>query len=419
MKIIISHVYSFDNKGDAALLGVLIQEAARQYPGAEMTILTMDRVVEGETFEGVPVKPSFMQLINRYRSNKVRWMGYGLTMSGYSLLVAAARKKLRLRLPISQGWRKVIDLYADADLILPVGGGYLRTNERIGSVYDFMLLLHPLVLAHLLGKPTVLFSQSVGPFYRKIERLLARWVLGHAVGLVIAREDHSMKLLTSLGIRNAVRSVDAGFLLEAGVAPIDICSLANGRLVIGVTARKWLRGDKQGEYEAAMAETLDYLIKKHHAYVVFIPQVTATFHKDDDRLVSHAIYDRMQEKAHASVLDGNYGYKGIKAMYDQLDCILGTRFHSVIFSLTSYVPALAIEYEYKTGGIMHDLDLDQWVVKIENVTPKVMKPKMDELIKEKQSYIAHLDKVLPAYISRAHDAIEYVDQAYRGNLQIK
>lgn len=244
-------------------------------------------------------------------------------------------------------------------------------------------------------------------------------VITRAVELVIVREDKSLELLSNLGVTNCVRSVDAGFLLELSdskSAGISKLSATKHKCIIGVTARKWLKDAQQKNYEKAITETLDYLINKYNAYIVFIPQVTAEFHNDDDRIINEEILSEMVEKKHTLLITDNYNYREIKAMYNKLDYILGTRFHSVIFSLTSYVPALAIEYEHKTSGIMHDLGLEEWVIRMEDITPRILESKMDNLIKYRVAYKAHLHRVLPQYIQQAHEAIKLVKHAYKISL---
>jgi colanic acid/amylovoran biosynthesis protein len=415
VNIIISHVYSADNKGDAALLGLLIQEVRNEFPEAQITILTLDKIKDTETFDGVPVRHSFMYFSNIFSQSKAKRLLYATSMIPLTLGSAFLRGTLHIKLPLNKNWDSLIDLYANADLIIPVGGGYMRTNKNIGSLYDFTLLMHPLVLAKLLKKPTVLYSQSVGPFFRKIESKMLAHILKHDVEVVIVREDTSFKLLQSMGVKNIIRSVDTGFLLKGEhakrVPDGALAAMPSDKLIIGVTARKWLDASSQAEYELAIAKTLEHLIAKHKAFIVLVPQVTAEFHGDDDRLVSKAIHAKIANKDQALVLTKNYDYHDIKAIYGKFDFMLGTRFHSVIFSLTSYVPALAIEYEHKTSGIMHDLGLDQWVVKIEDVDPLILCAKMDELISQKAAYKKHLKQVLPAYIQKAHQAIKITHQA--------
>lgn len=61
----------------------------------------------------------------------------------------------------------------------------------------------------------------------------------------------------------------------------------------------------------------------------------------------------------------------MKAIYSFYDYIIGTRFHSLIFSLSEHVPEIAISYDgYKSVGIMKDMKLDDYVIDIADVTEK-------------------------------------------------
>ncbi len=103
------------------------------------------------------------------------------------------------------------------------------------------------------------------------------------------------------------------------------------------------------------------------------------------------------------------GHENLKALYGKLDYLIGTRFHSVIFALTSGTPAIAIEYEHKTGGIMRDLELDKWVCKIEHVKANHMKGLFDQLVEQRAGYVHRLNTHLPAYIAEANN-VPYIIQ---------
>jgi colanic acid/amylovoran biosynthesis protein len=174
--------------------------------------------------------------------------------------------------------------------------------------------------------------------------------------------------------------------------------------------RSWLHGDAQGAYEKAVAKSLDTIIADSNAHVIFIPQVTAA-KSDDDRIVSQRVVHLMHNTQHTSLIDDEPDHHRIKAIYEGLDVLLGTRFHSVIFSLTSYVPVVAIEYEHKTSGIMRDLKLEGWVVKIEDATEQTLTRQLKRLIHNQESYQRHLKSQLPSYLKQARQTIELLKQA--------
>ncbi|MBV9179535.1 MAG: polysaccharide pyruvyl transferase family protein, partial [Nitrososphaeraceae archaeon] len=108
----------------------------------------------------------------------------------------------------------------------------------------------------------------------------------------------------------------------------------------------------------------------------------------------------------------NYNHYELKSLYRSLDFLIGTRFHSVIFSLTSYIPALAIEYEYKTSGIMKDLGLSEWVIPIEQVTADNLYKKFTQLSIQSDSYKQKLQEVLPNYILKAKNEESKIKEVY-------
>ncbi len=400
-QIIISHVYSSENKGDAALTSVLIQDIRRVFKGARITILKLDSLQPGQ-FEGVPEEPSFMAYVLNAYKNPVVKLAYALYMMCATLLWALLRRVVDTRFLLPRHLRDIVALYDTADLIVPVGGGYIRSRTGLKHCFNVPLLLHPLLLGSLLGKTTVLYAQSVGPFHNKFEEWLVTFVL-RRMSLVMLREDASVALLARLGVRdNVVRAVDSGFLLE-GTQKINLRKLygiPKEHLLVGVTVRAWLDDEAQAAYEDAVARALDAIIETQSVHVVFIPQVTAA-KGDDDRIVSQRVRDRMQNLGNVTLITDTPDHHTIKSLYDGLDVLLGTRFHSVIFSLTSHVPVLAIEYEHKTSGIMRDLNLQKWVIKIEDVTAENLTEALQRLLHDHIGYRIQLTKTLPPYVERA------------------
>lgn len=410
--IVISHVYSSDNKGDAALTSVLIGDLKRKFPKANVTILKLESVSKGGDFEGAVEKPSFMYFVaNKYQNSLIK-LAYALYMISVTLFWAWWLRTTRRHFYLPKHLRDVTDIYEHADLIVPVGGGYIRSRKGLVARFNIPLLLHPLLLGSLLGKPTILYSQSMGPFHNALEEWMVGYVLKRMT-LILLREDISVALLANMGVKgNVARAIDSGFLLESK-EQIDIRTRYNlpaGKLLVGVTVRSWLSGEAQASYEQAVARALDNLVETSGAQVVFIPQVTAV-KGDDDRIVSRRVHGFMHHKKAAIVVNDEPDHHQIKALYNNLDMLLGTRFHSVIFSLTSLVPVLAIEYEHKTSGIMRDLRLEDWVVKIEDVTAKMLTKRLHKLMKEQAKYRKHLERLLPLYLLQARQAIELLEKA--------
>jgi colanic acid/amylovoran biosynthesis protein len=417
--ILVTHVYSEDNKGDAALLSVLLSDLRSKLTKPNITILTLDALNEkNRIFDSTTVKNSFMfYAMNKLKSRPLILLN-SMYMMGVTVLWALIYGITGMDFPLHKGLRSVVDEYKEADLIIPVGGGYLRSQKSgVGSLLNVALLLHPFVFTRILGKPTILYAQSIGPFANRFEEKLVATVLSHCVSAAIIRENTSMSLLERIGVQCPLyRSIDSGFAFKSVGSSFNVrdrLQIPTNGILFGVTARKWLDPSAQEAYELAMAKTIEHIVQNLGASVVLIPQVTSEFHKDDDRLAQKRIVSHLKSAKHVYALDDKLNHHDIKKIYESLDYLIGTRFHSVIFSLTSYVPAIAIEYEHKTGGIMHDLDLEEWVIKMEDVKAKKLIEMADRLVEKKDKYRKHLKKVLPGYISRTDEPMSIVRDTFK------
>jgi colanic acid/amylovoran biosynthesis protein len=418
--ILISHVYSSGNNGDAALLAVEIAELRRVFDRPVLSVATVDPVPPGTEFRGVRVEPSLMYLaLNTVRFRPAKLL-YSVWVIGITVL-AALVWRLTGVLPLPRRLNRATRVILEADLMAPVGGGYLRGRPGIASSTELVLLLHPIVLAKLAGVPVMHYSQSVGPFGNPAQRWLVGRVL-RRLDLLLVREDVTLDLVRPMRLRPGavVRAVDGGFLFAGGAGPVvtDVVDLCPGRPVVGVTVRQWLPGPGQVRYERAVAELCEHVIGTG-AEVVFVPQVTAVHHGDDDRIPSRRVAELIRGDRPAHVLTGSYDCDQIKALYGSLDLTVGTRFHSVIFSLTAAVPALAIEYEHKTGGIMKDLGLSEWVCDIAEVSGPQLVELYDQLVRGQGRYREHLLRVLPEYVERAHRAADEIADRYRALVETR
>ena len=400
--ILITHVYSNHNAGDAAILSVLIKDVKKAFPGSKIDILTFDYVRRFEKFEGAPIYQSFMgQALSKYSFHPFKLI-YSLYLIFVTLL-AAVLLKLKITLPLSPKVSHIFNLYQKADLIVGVGGGYISAQKGLVSTIELLLQLHPLLLSRILRQKVILYSQSIGPFGNSFQRFITALILKH-VDLIIAREAVTVNLLKNIGLqKNVIRSVDAAFALKSN-SSINLRSLLkipSSKKIVGITVRKWLSPKRQDRFESSVAALCDFFVSKNFA-IVFIPQVTSASHQDDDRLASRAVYSKMKSHENVYLLQQEFNHHRLKSLYSGLSYLVGTRFHSVIFALSSNVPAIAVEYEHKTSGIMNDLGLNRWVIKIEDASEESLINLGKKLLTSRASYLKQLQKTLPDYINKSH-----------------
>lgn len=419
LNILITHVYSRDNNGDAAILSVLIGELRRVIPNARIVVSTMEDVEAFPDFQGVrqiasPILTAFSK--QRNIASNTFHVARSVLLSALWPMGFRFRSRLWswMALPAE---RLFLDELQRADIVVPVGGGYLLSPER--GIYEFVrlvLLLQPLYVANKIGKTVVLYAQSIGPFVTRPQRFIAGRIL-RGCSYINVREEMSLATLKLLRIQDPDTfqlASDPAFLLDNYIAPENLPReiakrlKANKQKLVGITARRWLKGEEYGQYIEDMARAADQIIEEHKLQIVFIPQVSVTALNDDDRVVQSEIYRLMRHQESAFLIEEKLTYGQSYHIFQQLDYLIGTRFHSVIFALTANVPSIAIGYEYKTEGIMKGFNLSNWVIPIQEVTTNKIVDLFSQLVHERSQYLKQIETALPLHRRLARLATESI-----------
>lgn len=411
MKVVIVNAFERGNRGDAALLSVAVEQVREAFPGAQVLIAGFEQSAAWPEFDGARNIGSIRRYVgdeSASRPARLARKALVLLLAAVAVLPLGGRLARVLAGLLPREMRAETRAVTGADLVLSLGGGYLNARADLPSDLNIAFLLLPLWLAQRAGVPTVLGPQSFGPFPRRRQRLMVRRVVGRAA-VASAREDISVARLAEAGVGEppVVRGVDSAFAFRSRSrrpwrAELGIPTTA--RLVL-VTARRHLPAGPQEAYERAMAGAVGHLLDQG-CRVILVPQVTCAFQADDDRLVNTRIAGHAGSRPGLTVLDdAALDHHDVHALYATADLILGTRFHSVIFGLTAGVPCLAVEYDHKTRGIMEDLGLGEWVIRMSDVHGTVLNGLLDRLTADGDTYRKHLAAVLPAYTERAGEFV--------------
>lgn len=383
MKVLVTNVYSWENKGDAAIVLAMIEDIKHQLDPEEIVITSHDPRDEGKYGE-YKVFPSFLYLIKGS-------IGADETFNG-RLKSCLSYKFLQLRLLIfalcstlgmhcywlfSNQISQKLRYYEKSSIILACGGGYLQSTtkrRKIESVFGFSeleCLCLEFSLAKIFNKPYVLYNQSIGPFFeKKDEEMVGRYLRGASA--VICREELSMNRMKNIGLNNLLLRSDIAFTL----APKETFLLSkysfdkNNRN-IGITAKKCLGVDKQSEYEKVLSEFITSCAKEDSTTMFyFIPQVINKIYGDDDLEVARRICGTLpiEARSHAQIISEDIHPGEIKYIISLMAYFVGTRMHSNIFALASGVRTLALSYDLKTDGIMKMLDLSEYVIPVSKIS---------------------------------------------------
>src|ERR1019366_4145540 len=244
MKILISHVYSCNNNGDAAILSAQISALKRSFKNPDISVLSVDNIKPGYKFDGVPVCNALMYWAIAGKDSQLKKLFRAFAMMFCTLLWVFVFRRTKIKLPLVKAWRRPMEVLLEADMQVCVGGGYLRAKADHASSIILMLLFHQIRLAKLLNKPVYLFAQSFGPYPTKVQRQIARAGLRQA-DLILVRETTSKELLISLGIDQGriVQVPDSAFMFKPENrfnAKQVLGFKTPSDKIVGVTVRAWL-----------------------------------------------------------------------------------------------------------------------------------------------------------------------------------
>jgi len=400
MKILITQADSWLNKGDAAIVISMTKALKEKFSDATITISTIFPPQEIDIISygkyGIKVVPPIFQtvlsLMSKFKSIKkfriiliaMLLLSFLFSISRYTLWLLLYNKlKMDIEFLI-RDIKDVIQEYKSADLILSCGGEHI-VHEG-GLPFGLLRALYEIAFGIYLGKPVMLYAQSIGPFKGRYCKPLVRWVLNR-VDLITLRERISKTYLDDLGIATPTFvTADAAFTLppisqEEAEKLIEhnIGSLGD-KVLVGITVRYW-NSPNFDRYLEIIAHVADYMITELNAYVIFFCHNTNPL--DDDRPVTEEVFSKIKQKQRVKILEG-YSPEQLKGMYGCMDIFIGTRMHSCILALSMVIPTIVIGYRHKAQGIMKMLGLDFYVCDINTLTLDELKYKVDKLWLERE-----------------------------------
>lgn len=358
------------NTGDAAIVEAT-RLILRQTFGAGTAFVCYDSQARASAhyYAGVPIRSALFDQVSD-------WASPGLRRKLALLLVILCAVLVRFGadpewLPLPAGVRRALAEYRAADLVVSAGGTYLVPNYRLmPKIFDFLVTL-------AIGRPLVLFTQSLGPFPAGRERRLLGYALRRA-RLIMVRDARSRQHLAALRVSPSriVIAADAAFALAP--AQIDISPRRrNNPPRIAVSLRDWpffgstSVEDGMARYLNAVAGFVRWVIENYNAQITFVSSCQgAPEYWTDDSRAAIAVLDRLPRDLHAHVsVDRAFRTPDelIRRLKD-FDCVVATRMHVAILSLCAGVTVLPIAYEFKTRELAGAMGLDGVLQDIETVS---------------------------------------------------
>ena len=296
MKIVISGYYGFDNVGDEAILLSMIQAFRLYDPSIEIIVLSNNPKNTKMEFD--------VEAVNRWNVREI----------------ARALK--------------------GADGLISGGGSLLQDETGMNSVIYYTGIIK---LAEFMKVPVFIYAQGMGPFKRRVCKLLVKQALKKAQ--ITVRDFYSMELLRNIGIHKEMKIVPdpvLGLQFNKSKEGAWLGSLPFSSRFVAVSVREWPSAYK---YKQEIAHTLDMLVEKG-IKVVFIPM-----HGEYDYQTSFEVSKLMKQKS--MIAPHQMSIEEKISLIAQSDALIGMRLHAIIFSALTYTPFVALSYDPKIDAFTH------------------------------------------------------------------
>lgn len=416
MHIVINNTVAL-NTGDAAILAAII-DILRETFGADTRFSVLDsapevaaRLYPGITFH--PLTTSFLsghlRLFGKPRKTPLRRAVAWRQRAAFRRAVgeALAGREVQASAWLDASALDNIALLLSADLVVSTGGTYLVEHYKLGNRFE------ELQACLELGRPIVLFTQSLGPFAVAENRTRMKQI-ADAARLVLLRDAKSAKHLHEIGATRARLHVVADSVF-ALARPEWVRSAAEPRSGakgprIAVSVRRWTHYEGRNRsvgterYEAAVAATVSVLVRARGAEVVFLSTCQGVpEYLYDDSQVAERIRAQLDPDVQASV-QVDSGFHSPSALMDTLrsfDFAISTRMHMAILGLCVGLPVLPIAYEFKTIEVWKALDEEAWVTDISKIEPASFTALA---LRFAEDYAAFRERVAPRVLAQSASA---------------
>lgn len=431
-RILIIHVGNMNNKGTQALLKTDVSVIKELVRNVTISVSTTDEEKVKALYPSMAIFPPLIDIPYERADFFAKKTGFSRGSLKYKVVafaslvsmflevwlctISASLCKLGLR-PFYRG--ALLQTMKESDVVVSYsdenfkeGASQLPSNAYwIVSWWTLLLSRTWAVLTvKFLGKPIVMFPNSVGCFRTWVGRMFARLALNRFDRILI-REPRSNETVKSLGIRvPRIMTSDMTLLLKASGKPFrsDLQGPVIG-VSIGVYSHTF---SEKGiwNFVEANAEALDATIEKYGLNVVFLPHNVTGFRHDDFE-VSKLVMERMRHKERARIVNG-LTVEEFKSYLSQMDMVISAKMHPGVLAVASFVPALCIAYDDKQSGFFEQLSLSKCVISVQDVTAERLTEKIEYVWNARNDIRAKLEQLIPRLQTDTKAAVEQVLAPY-------
>lgn len=273
----------------------------------------------------------------------------------YGFVWAAFRRFWNISLPVPLFKKKTMQLYEDADVVVLPGGHFFTNFNGLGMTFSHFFAM---TLAFAMGKPTMIYAQTVGPFFGKFKipvRAMTNFILQN-VDAITLREKGGLSYCKNA--RNVQITAETVFALDTdkcivkNVKEFDSIQKKN-KILIGMTIHHiyYRHYFSRQRYIAIISDIMKQITKDFNAFIVIIPMEEAV-HNGGDRPLAQEMIEKSGQAENIYILQEELTSYLTAAVIANTDIFIGTKTHSIVYGLKGLVPTISISYQDKSNQFM-------------------------------------------------------------------
>ena len=396
------------NRGDQALVLETKKIVETVYPNCNCYMMSNGETIQCENM-GIKVFSDILKHPSRFDRNKnninynvmikIKWGMVALF--DYIISKSLLYKSTRMIIYpfLSKDSKNTINLYKSATSIFVKGGGFLHDYSKgfIG-IYTIYYQLFHIRLALAMGKSVFVMPNSFGPFVNKYSIKMVNKTLDRCK-LVTARESISSSNKTNTLNRSIGLFPDLAFFLDKNNSKYNFDIIFNSYginykkdRIVAITVRPYRfysydnPDQKYYEYKKSFVEFIEYLNSQNYKVILVVHTRAENEHENDEACINDILKMIKDNKNVYKIKDDQMNCYDLKRLYGFCDYVIGTRFHSVIFSIEQFIPCVAVTYGGNKGdGIMKDLELEEYSIKIGELNSKILITTFNKMVKDENN----------------------------------
>ncbi len=269
-----------------------------------------------------------------------------------------------------------------ADLVISVGGHHFTTilsKDLVSSInFDAMAVMS-------MKKKTICFSQSFGPFdfHNPRNKKLTQRLLSNC-SVLYPREEQSKQSLIDLGISpSLIKGTYETVISLNSLFPFHTQpSKREKKIGIAIYSTQQRSPEKHERYIETFSSFCDFAVSKGYKVVFFPMELKGTL--PDDRVLIKEILNRVKQPNECECTYIDKDMPTHEHLQEVAKCriFIGHKTHSTIFALTSGTPLIGIAYHPKTIEFMKQFNIEQYGIKDDELTSKILENTFNRIEKE-------------------------------------